>query len=50
MRAYQILLESKTGLKSIDISSVTDQEMALKLARKRYSFDEWRVIQMNEKQ
>ena len=49
MRAYQILLESKAGLKTIDISSVTDPEMALKLARKRYSFDEWRVINLSEK-
>lgn len=49
MRAYQILLESQAGVKSIDISAVQDEDQALKLARKKYSFAEWRVIQLNEK-
>ena len=49
MRAYQILLESPKGLKTIDISSVTDQDMAVKLARKKYPFEEWRMVQLTEK-
>ncbi len=49
MRAYSIVLESEDALKTIDVKAVQDQEQALKIARKRYPFEQWRVIQLIEK-
>ena len=43
-RSYSIVIESRDGIKTVDIVDVDGVAHAMSVLRDKYSFDEWRVV------